>query len=103
MKHRNSTIPSAEMSYFRLQLHAYLQDTHPDKADNLSFIAARGDSAAEAYSNAIKNWADHVQAAEFANQIFFEGLHFSPFNTLFEILWKEFFEALFPQHPTPTT
>ena len=48
----NSNLEPAEMSYFRLNLLSFLRDSHPDKANDLSFIAGRGDMAAEAYSEA---------------------------------------------------
>lgn len=70
----NPHLDPAEMSYFRLNLLSYLRDAHPDKANDLSFIAARGDMAAEAYSQAIKAGLDHIQAAEIANEILFKGL-----------------------------
>lgn len=79
------------MSYFRLNLLSYLRDAHPDKANDLSFIAGRGDLVAEAYSDAIKNGLDHIQAAEIANQTLVLGLHSSLYNLLVEILWNEFF------------
>ena len=75
----NSNLEPAEMSYFRLNLLSFLRDSHPDKANDLSFIAGRGDMAAEAYSQAIKNDLDHIQAAEIANETLFKGLHFSPY------------------------
>ena len=80
----------AEMSYFRLNLLSYLLDSHPDKANDHSFISARGDMAAEAYSEAIKSGLNHIEAAEIANDILFTGLHFSSLNTIVEILWNEF-------------
>ena len=83
-----SKLEPAEMSYFRLNLLSYLRAAHPDKANDLSFIAGRGDMAAEAYSQAIKNGLDHIQAAEIANEALFKGLLFSPFNTMVEILWN---------------
>lgn len=92
----NSNLEPAEMSYFRLNLLSYLRDSHPDKANDLSFIAGRGDMAAEAYSDAIKNGLDHIQAAEIANKVLFSGLHFSPLNTIVEILWNEFFDEVSP-------
>jgi len=92
----NSNLEPAELSYFRLNLLSYLRDSHPDKANDLSFIAGRGDMAAEAYSEAIKNGLDHIQAAEIANDTLFEGLHFSPHNVIVEILWNEFFDEVRP-------
>lgn len=92
----NSNLEPAEMSYFRLNLLSYLRDSHPDKANDLSFIAGRGDMAAEAYSEAVKSGLDHIQAAEIANEALFTGLHFSPYNIIVEILWNEFFDEVSP-------
>ena len=92
----NSNLDPAEMSYFRLNLLSYLRDSHPDKANDLSFIAGRGDMAAEAYSEAIKSGLDHIQAAEIANETLFKGLHFSPYNVIVEILWNEFSDEVSP-------
>ncbi len=50
MKHHN--VEPLEMSYFRLNLLSFLGEAHPDKAGDLSFIAGRGDLAAESYSEA---------------------------------------------------
>ena len=86
----NSNLEPAEMSYFRLNLLSFLRDAHPDKANDLSFIAGRGDMAAEAYSEAIKSGLDHIQAGEIANVVLFEDLHFSPYSTIIEVLRNEF-------------
>ena len=90
----NSNLEPAEMSYFRLNLLSFLRDAHPDKANDLSFIAGRGDMVAEAYSEAIKSGLDHIQAAEIANEALFKGLHFSHYNSIVEILWNEFFDEV---------
>jgi hypothetical protein len=92
----NSNIEPAEISYIRLNLLSFLRDSHPEKASDLSFIAGRGDMAAEAYSEAVKNGLDHIQAAEIANEALFKGLHFSPYNIIVEILWNEFFDEVSP-------
>lgn len=96
MIHGNSNLEPAEMSYFRLNLLSFLRDSHPDKANDLSFIAGRGDMAAENYSEAIKSGLDHIQAAEIANETLFKGLHFSPYNVIVEILWNEFSDEVPP-------
>ncbi len=90
----NSNLKPEEISYFRLNLLSYLRDSHPDKANDFSFIAGRGDLAAEAYSEAVKNGLDHVQANEIANESLFKDLHFSPYNTIVEILLNEFFNEI---------
>lgn len=96
MIHKNSNLEPVEMSYFRLNLLSFLRDSHPDKANDLSFIAGRGDMAAEAYSEAVKNGSDHIQAAEIANDVLFRDLYFSPYNVIVEILWNEFFDEVPP-------
>ena len=96
MIHDNSILQEVELNYFRLNLLSYLRDAHPDKAGDLKFIAARGDLAAEAYSDAIKNGFDHIQAAGIADSALFQDLIFSPFNTIVEILWNEFQDEIPP-------
>ena len=79
-----------ELSYFRLSFLSFLRDSHPNLATDNKLIASRGDSAAEAYSAAIKNGQSHDQAAEVANEVLYSGLLFSPYRTVVQILWEEF-------------
>lgn len=81
---------AVELSYFRLSLLSYLRDTHPIKATDTDFIAARGDAAAEVYSQAIKSGHTHDEAEELSSQVLYEGLLFSTYRTLVTILWTEF-------------
>mgnify|MGYP000845324197 FL=1 len=85
---------AVELSYFRLSLLSYLRDTHPDKATDHDFIAERGDTAAEAYSQAIKSGHTHDQAEVISSQVLYEDLHFSTYRTLVTILWEEFSEEV---------
>lgn len=85
-----------EMSYFRLSLLSYLLESHPDKAVDEAFIALRSDTAAEAYSDAIKSGCTHDEADELASEILYTGLYFSPYRTLVRILWDEFAEEVDP-------
>jgi len=85
-----SKATAVELSYFRLSLLSYLRESHPDKAADRAFIASRGDAAAEAYSAAIKSGHTHDEADEIAAQILYEGLHFSVYRTIVNILWDEF-------------
>lgn len=87
---------AVKFSYFRLSLLSYLRDTHPTKATDLDFIAVRGDSAAETYSQAIKSGHTHDYAEEVSSKVLYEGLHFSTFRTLVTILWEEFSEEVDP-------
>lgn len=79
-----------KFSYYGLLLKTYLRDNFPDKADDNSFIRSRAEEAAEAYSNAILDGYGHDKAGEEASDTLFNGLHFSPYNTILDILWNEF-------------
>ncbi len=86
----NLQIPSGELSYYGLSLLSYLRDSHPTLAADTSFIAERADRAAEAYSDAIRAGSTHAEAEAAASDELYRGLHFSPYNTLVNILWDEF-------------
>ena len=88
---------AVELSYFQLSLLSYLRDSHPDKAADMRFVTSRGDAAAEAYSEAIKSGHTHDEADEIVAQTLYEGLHFSPYRTLVNILWKEFSDEIDPE------
>lgn len=82
--------PFKELSYYGLSLLSFLRESHPTLADDASFIAERADSAAEAYSEAIRAGMSHIEAEAVADEALYRGLHFSPYNTLVRILWEEF-------------
>lgn len=79
-----------ELSYFELQLLAFLKENHPDKINDRQFIRQRSELAALAYSGAIQNGQGHLEAEELARAELFRGLLFSKYGTLFEILSEEF-------------
>lgn len=81
---------SRKLSYYELSLLSFLRESHPTLADDASFIAERADSAAEAYSEAIRTGATHPEAEAVASEALYRGLHFSPYDTLVRILWDEF-------------
>lgn len=79
-----------ELSYYRLLLLSFLRESHPQLVDDTDFIAARADSAAESYSEAVRTGSTHDAAAEIANQVLFAGLHFSRYDVIVTVLWNEF-------------
>lgn len=79
-----------ELSYYRLSLLAFLKESHPELSNDMDFIATRGDSAAEAYSETVRSGLSHDVAAEVANEVLFGGLRFSKYDTLVTVLWNEF-------------
>ncbi len=83
-----------ELSYYRFSLLSYFKENHPDRTGDTTFIEERADTAAETYSNAVKNGQTHMEAEELASNVLFQGLHFSPYNTLVHILWNEFSDEI---------
>lgn len=79
-----------ELSYYRLTLLSFLRESHPDLADDESFVTTRSDQAAEAFSAAIRSGLTYDDATQQANALLFQGLHFSPLDTLVTVLWNEF-------------
>jgi len=79
-----------ELNYFQLSLMSFLKESHPEKLNNIDFIAERADAAAAEYEQAIRNGNNDVTAAELANIVLFSGLNFSKHDTIKNILWREF-------------
>lgn len=90
MNQKNQQNQPQELSYYRLSLLAFLKESHPELANGMDFITARGDSAAEAYSETVRSGLSHDAATEVANEVLFANLHFSKYDTLVTILWNEF-------------
>lgn len=81
---------SQGLSYYRLSLLSFLKESHPELLSDFDLITSRSDFAAETYSEAIKSGLSHIYAEEVANNVLYEGLHFSLLDTLITILWNEF-------------
>ena len=91
----------ADLSYYGLSLLSFLLDSHPDLAGNAELIRTRADRAAETYSQAIRNGASRADADAQAARILYQGLHFSLYNTIVNILWDEF-QDLVPEEEART-
>ena len=83
-----------ELNYFKLALISFLKESHPELSKDQNFIASRSDIAAEVYSEAVKAGRSHVEAQELSDERLYEGLHFSLYNTLVNIIWREFFNEI---------
>ena len=88
MNNNKNNIP--DISHFRLSLADFLRESHPERLKDGRFILACTESALDAYEQAIKNGDTPVEAAEQANAVLYNGLHFSKYDTLKNILWNEF-------------
>ena len=84
------TTNKKEFSYYRLRLESYLKDYHPERLVDEAFIRARSDAAAQAYEDAFRQGYPVLEAGHVATEVLFEGLHFSPYYTLEQIIENEF-------------
>ena len=79
-----------DLSYFRLRLQELLNSSFTEKAWDTKFINQRSSWAANAYEDAFRLGNAIEQCNEIANYILFEGLHFSKFDTVFQVVCNEF-------------
>lgn len=94
MPNEHNNTPAAGLSYFGLALLAHLRESHPHRAADSAFIAARAAAAAQTYSEAICSGLTHPEAGEKASEVLFQGLHFSLYATLRAVLREEFAEEI---------
>ncbi len=79
-----------DLSYFRLRLQELLKTSFPEKAHDEKFIEQRSSWATNAYEGAFRSGNPVEQCNEIADYILFGGLHFSKFDTIFQVVCNEF-------------
>lgn len=79
-----------ELSYYGLLLLSFLKESHPEKASDKDFILLRSELAAESYAGAIADGYTQQSAEEIASSILYEGLLFSRYDTIRNVLINEF-------------
>ncbi|MDO5614767.1 MAG: DUF1896 domain-containing protein [Cruoricaptor ignavus] len=79
-----------EISYYDLRLRELLNTSFPNMATNETFIKERSDLAAIAYENAFDAGHTVLECRAIANETLFEGLHYSPFDTVYQVVCNEF-------------
>ena len=85
MNDKNQAI---ELSYYALYLLKQLKENHPDRATDTDFINTRSDHAADIYEQSRLEGYTPEGAQELAMAALTEGLHFSKYNTVIEVLWQ---------------
>ncbi len=96
----NQNNKPAELSYYGLYLLSYLKENHPDKAHDADFVENRADHAADVFEQARLEGHTPEGAHELAMASLLEGLHFSKYDTLVEVLWNECSDEI-PQSEAP--
>lgn len=79
-----------ELSYFELRLQELLNTSFPEKSNDQKFISQRSDLAGAAYEDAFRSGIPIDECNLIANQVLFEGLHFSKFDSIFQVVCNEF-------------
>jgi hypothetical protein len=79
-----------DLSYFRLRLQELLNTSFPEKAHDENFINQRSSWAANAYEGSFRSGNPVEQCDYIAEYILLENLHFSKFDTLFQVVCDEF-------------
>ena len=79
-----------DLSYFRLRLHFFFFFFFPEKANDQKLINQRSSWATNVYEGAFQSGNDIEKCNEIANYILFDGLHFSKFDTVFQVVCNEF-------------
>ncbi len=79
-----------DLSYYTLRLQELLNTSFPEKAHDRQFIDQRSRWAANAYEGAFRSGNSIEQCDRIADYILFDGLHFSKFDTVFQVVCNEF-------------
>jgi hypothetical protein len=79
-----------DLSYFTLRLQELLMTSFPEFSGDRKFINRRSQLAASSYEGAFRSGNSHEVCLEIAEYILFEHLHFSKFDTVFQIVCREF-------------
>ena len=82
--------PQKELSYYKLRLRELLNTSFPEKAADQDFIHQRSSWAAQAYEEAFLAGNTIDQCNRIAENILFQDLQFSKFDTVFQVVCNEF-------------
>lgn len=79
-----------ELSYFSLRLQELLNTSFPELARDSAFIQQRSQYAAETFESVFKTENSMEQCQAIADSVLFEGLYFSKFDTVMQVVGSEF-------------
>ena len=71
---------------FTLQLTQYISENHPDKIGDVEFINERGQQATTVFADCSRQGMDLEECTRQANKVLYQGLHFSPFRMIADII-----------------
>lgn len=79
------------ISAYELRLTDFIIENHPDKIDEVDFIRHKAKEAAMEFEESSKEGRSVQESLEAANRILIEGLKFSPYRTIKQIVEDDFF------------
>ncbi|WP_431609201.1 DUF1896 domain-containing protein [Chryseobacterium sp. 'Rf worker isolate 10'] len=91
-----------DLSYFRLRLLELLVSSFPEKVGDTAFVNQRSAHCASAYEQAFKEGNSHDDSIRIVEEILFEGLHFSRFDTVFKVVCREFDRLMSDEEMRPS-
>lgn len=100
MKQKNQPMV---LSYYGLYLLQYLKENHPDKIADADFIAVRDELASDTFEQARLVGYPVEGAQELAMNALLQGLHFSEYRTLVDVLENEFSNSIPAEKVRPLT
>ena len=71
---------------FTIRLTQYISHNHPDLIEDKDFIESRGQQAAKLFADCSRQGMDVEESARQANEVLYNGLQFSPFRMIMDIL-----------------
>lgn len=83
-----------ELSYYGLYLLGYLQENHFEQASDATFVKERADQAAAVYERARLDGHAADGAQELAMAALTDGLHYSKYGILREVVESEFYDEV---------
>lgn len=96
----NNKVNEKELSYYGLYLLRYLTENHFPEADNPAFIEERANRASDTYEQARLEGYPADGAQELAMSVLLQGLHYSKYGLLMEVLSNEFSDEI-PETEAP--
>lgn len=90
---------TGELSYFGTALLAFLRESHPQLSNDKDLIHSRSESAAETYQRAIHEGNNVMESLALANAVLYNGLRFSRYDTIFDVV-SEWFPEVLPKERT---
>lgn len=92
-----------DLSYFKTRLVGLLNTSFPERAGDKRFIDERSELAAITYETAFRVGNPIEQCFAIADCALFEGLYFSKFDTVFQVVCNEFGNLMLDEELRPFT